>query len=661
MSVFLAVDHVHQVFNLPGGGQYIALKDVSLNIRPGEFISLIGHSGCGKSTLLNLIAGLTQPSSGGIILEGRQVTEPGPDRMVVFQNYSLLPWRTVRQNIALAVDSVLRDRNRTERRTIIEETIDLVGLRAAADKYPHEISGGMKQRVAIARGLAIRPKLLLLDEPFGALDALTRGNLQEQLMRICQESGVTAVMVTHDVDEALLLSDRVVMLTNGPAAQIGQILEVDFPRPRQRLEMMETPHYYELRNELINFLQQQRRAKRRSKAVPTSVPAVATASRQQTVRLGFLPGNDCAPLAIAKELGLFQDVGLEVELQSFLTWESLEDSLRLGQLNGALMMASQPLAMTMGLGGHRPLPIATPLTVSRNGGAIAFSRRYLEAGVRSLEDLRDFLAEHPQRLRLAIPDAIAMPALLLRYWLASIGLDPDRDVELVVMSPYEMVEALKAEEIDGFAAGEMRIALAVQTGAAYVLATDLDIWAGHPEKVLGLPEAWLQANPEAAIALCSALLKAGEICDDPRQRDRIVEVLQRPQYLGSAAGAVLKRYFDFGLGGEPTQILRFNQFHVDQANYPNPLEGTWLLTQLCRWGLTPLPKNRQELLDRVYRRDIYEAAIASVGFPLIAPSQRTFELFDAVPFNPDRPLQYLEQFEIKAPIQVAPIPLATSA
>ena len=659
MSVFLAVDHVHQVFNLPGGGQYIALKDVSLNIRPGEFISLIGHSGCGKSTLLNLIAGLTQPSSGGIILEGRQVTEPGPDRMVVFQNYSLLPWRTVRQNIALAVDSVLSDRNRTERRTIVEETIDLVGLRAAAEKYPHEISGGMKQRVAIARGLAIRPKLLLLDEPFGALDALTRGNLQEQLMRICQESDVTAVMVTHDVDEALLLSDRVVMLTNGPAAQIGQILEVDFPRPRQRLEMMETPHYYDLRNELINFLQQQRRAKRRVKAA--AVPTVAVAPQQQTVRLGFLPGNDCAPLAIAQELGFFQAAGLDVALQSFLTWEALEDSLRLGQLDGALMMASQPLAMTMGLGGHRPLSIATPLTVSRNGGAIAFSRRYLDAGVRSLEDLRDFLTQQPQRLRLAIPEAIAMPALLLRYWLASVGLNPDRDVELVVMSPYEMVEALKAGDIDGFAAGEMRIALAVQSGAAYILATDLDIWAGHPEKVLGFPEAWLDRNPETAIALCSALLQAGELCDDPRQRDRIIEVLQQPQYLGSAAATVLQRYFDFGLGNEPTQVLRFNQFHVDQANYPNPLEGTWLLTQLCRWGLTPLPKNRQELLDRVYRRDIYEAAIAAVGFPPLAPSRRGFELFDAVPFNPDRPLHYLEQFAIKAPIQVAPIPLATSA
>lgn len=659
MSVFLAVDHVHQVFDLPGGGQYIALKDVSLNIRPGEFISLIGHSGCGKSTLLNLIAGLAQPSSGGIILEGRQVTEPGPDRMVVFQNYSLLPWRSVRQNIALAVDSVLRDRNRTERRTIVEETIDLVGLRAAAEKYPHEISGGMKQRVAIARGLAIRPKLLLLDEPFGALDALTRGNLQEQLMRICQESGVTAVMVTHDVDEALLLSDRVVMLTNGPAAQIGQILEVDFPRPRQRLEMMETPHYYDLRNELINFLQQQRRAKRRAKTA-APIPTVA-ALQQKTVRLGFLPGNDCAPLAIAQELGFFQEAGLEVELKSFQTWEAVEDSIRLGQLEGALMMAAQPLAMTMGLGGHRPLPIATPLTVSRNGGAIALSRRYLDAGVRSLEDLCTYLAKTPQRLRLAIPDPIAMPALLLRYWLASAGLNPDQDVELVVMSPYEMVEALKAGEIDGFAAGEMRIALAVQAGAAYVLATDLDIWAGHPEKVLGLPEAWLQANPETAIALCSALLKAGELCDDPRQRDRIVEVLQQPQYLGSAAGTVLQRYFDFGLGDEPTQILRFNQFHVDQANYPNPLEGTWLLTQLCRWGLTPLPKNRQELLDRVYRRDIYEAAIAAVGFPLMAPSQRGFELFDAVPFDPDSPLRYLEQFEIKAPIQVAPIPLATSA
>jgi nitrate/nitrite transport system ATP-binding protein len=255
----VTVDAVTQVFPLDGGGEYVALEHINLDIAEGEFVSLIGHSGCGKSTLLNLLAGLSQASEGGILMNGREVTDPGPDRMVVFQNYSLLPWKTVRQNIALAVNTVMPQASPDERRSIVERNIQAVGLTLAADKFPAELSGGMKQRVAIARALAIRPRLLLLDEPFGALDALTRGNLQQQLMEVCQESGLTAVMVTHDVDEALLLSDRVVMLSNGPAARIGRILEVPLPRPRERLEVMNHPDYYHLRAELIHFLQEQRR------------------------------------------------------------------------------------------------------------------------------------------------------------------------------------------------------------------------------------------------------------------------------------------------------------------------------------------------------------------------------------------------------------------
>ncbi|SBO43813.1 taurine transporter subunit; ATP-binding component of ABC superfamily [Cyanobium sp. NIES-981] len=255
----VTVDAVTQVFPLDGGGHYVALENIDLDIAEGEFVSLIGHSGCGKSTLLNLLAGLNQASKGGILMNGREVSEPGPDRMVVFQNYSLLPWKTVRQNIALAVNAVMAAATPAERRAIVERNIQAVGLTQAADRFPSELSGGMRQRVAIARALAIRPRLLLLDEPFGALDALTRGNLQQQLMQVCQESGLTAVMVTHDVDEALLLSDRVVMLSNGPRARIGRILEVPLPRPRDRLDVMGHPDYYHLRAELIHFLQEQRR------------------------------------------------------------------------------------------------------------------------------------------------------------------------------------------------------------------------------------------------------------------------------------------------------------------------------------------------------------------------------------------------------------------
>ncbi len=271
MSSFVEVDHVSRSFPLADGGEYVALKDIDLKIRQGEFVSLIGHSGCGKSTLLNIIAGMDRPTGGGVILEGRQVTKPGPDRMMVFQNYSLLPWLTVRENIALAVNKVMQNLPAGERKGIVEHHIDMVGLRHAASKKPGELSGGMKQRVAIARALAIRPKLLLLDEPFGALDALTRGNLQERLMEICEENRMTCVMVTHDVDEALLLSDRIVMLTTGPEARIGQILDVPIPRPRHRMEVVNHPSYYALRNEMVYFLNQQKRSKKRKAEKSTAI------------------------------------------------------------------------------------------------------------------------------------------------------------------------------------------------------------------------------------------------------------------------------------------------------------------------------------------------------------------------------------------------------
>ena len=355
MSAYVEIDHVDKIFALPDGGEYIALKNIELKIKQGEFISLIGHSGCGKSTLLNIVAGLDRPTHGGAVLEGREIRQPGPDRMVVFQNYSLLPWKTVRQNIALAVDTALKTLPKGERKGIIEEHIDLVGLRRAADRYPHELSGGMKQRVAIARALAIRPKVLLLDEPFGALDALTRGNLQEQLMQICQDHRVTAIMVTHDVDEALLLSDRVVMLTNGPAAHIGQILDIPIERPRHRLEMVKHPAYYGLRNEIIYFLNQQKRAKKHK--VQPRVAIASNGLEKVNLDLGFIPLTDCAPLAIAQEKGFFKEVGLsEVTLSRESSWKALGQGVREGRLDGATWLRECPSPLPSVLGATRPPP-----------------------------------------------------------------------------------------------------------------------------------------------------------------------------------------------------------------------------------------------------------------------------------------------------------------
>ena len=251
---FVQVEQVGMTFDTKQG-KFVALRDINLTITQGEFISLIGHSGCGKSTLLNLIAGLTLPSSGAMICAGRENPGPGPERAVVFQNHSLLPWLTCFENVHLAVERVFsaaESKARLKERTI--QVLELVGLAHALHKYPGEISGGMKQRVGIARALAMAPKVLLMDEPFGALDALTRARLQDELMRICDATRTTTVMVTHDVDEAVLLSDRIVMMTNGPAATIGEILSVDLPRPRERLALANDAKYMSYRSAVIEFL-----------------------------------------------------------------------------------------------------------------------------------------------------------------------------------------------------------------------------------------------------------------------------------------------------------------------------------------------------------------------------------------------------------------------
>ena len=256
---FLKIDHVDKTF-VRGSATTEVLSDVSLAINRGEYISIIGHSGCGKSTLLNLIAGLTTVTRGAVLLENQEVNAPGPDRAVVFQNHSLLPWLTVYENVRLAVDKVFGStKSKSERHAWTMEKLDLVQMAHAKDKRPSEISGGMKQRVGLARALAMEPKVLLLDEPFGALDALTRAHLQDSVMQIHARLGNTAIMITHDVDEAVLLSDRIVMMTNGPAAHIGEVLEVDLARPRNRIELAADPEYLRCRGAVLRFLYERHR------------------------------------------------------------------------------------------------------------------------------------------------------------------------------------------------------------------------------------------------------------------------------------------------------------------------------------------------------------------------------------------------------------------
>ena len=254
MEKFIELQNLEMVFPTRKG-PFHALRDIHLAVAKGEFVTLIGHSGCGKSTLLNLIAGLTRPASGVLLCAGREISGPSPERAVVFQNHSLLPWLTCYENVYLGVERVYSStENRATLKTRTLAALELVGLSHAAQKRPHEISGGMKQRVGIARALAMEPKVLLMDEPFGALDALTRAHLQDELLKIVAATGSTVVMVTHDVDEAVLLSDRIVMMTNGPAATIGEILKVTLPRPRDRVSLAEDPVYAHARAAVLDFL-----------------------------------------------------------------------------------------------------------------------------------------------------------------------------------------------------------------------------------------------------------------------------------------------------------------------------------------------------------------------------------------------------------------------
>jgi nitrate/nitrite transport system ATP-binding protein len=658
MSVFVEVDHIDKEFPLPNGAKYVALKNIELKIKQGEFVSLIGHSGCGKSTLLNMIAGLDQPTKGGVILEGRQVKNPGPDRMVVFQNYSLLPWLTVRENIALAVNRVLKGKPKGECRSIVEHHIDLVGLRHAADKRPSELSGGMKQRVAIARALAIRPKLLLLDEPFGALDALTRGGLQEKLMEICQESHLTCIMVTHDVDEALLLSDRIVMLTNGPESHIGQILQVPIPRPRHRMEVVNHPSYYALRNEIIYFLNQQKRDKRRKAKQTVSAPASIRTREKAALEIGFIPLTDCAPLVVAQEKGFFQKYGLEVNLNREPSWKAISDGVASGRLDAAQMVAAMPLSMTLGFGLDKPTPTITALVLNRNGNAITLSKKLYQQGVRSLGDLKAVIDQSGQSpLTFGMVHPASMHNLMLRYWLASAGIDPDRDVDLMVIPPAQMVSNLKAGLIDGYCVGEPWNSRAVHEDLGFVVATDLDIWPGHPEKVLGVREEWVNQNPETHIALVKALLEACEYCEDRRNREEILNWLCMPHYVGSEPAYTRPGFidpYDHGTG-EPQLYPRFNQFHINQTNCPARVEGLWILTQLARWGITPFPKNWIEILERVRRVDLYGEAARQLGWPDAEPDRQCFQLFDKMVFDPDDPLGYLHRLTIRREIQIEEI------
>jgi bicarbonate transport system ATP-binding protein len=653
MTTLVDVQEIEKNFPLTDGGNYLALKGIDLQIRKGEFISLIGHSGCGKSTLLNMIAGLDAPTGGAVLIDGETVKRPGPDKMVVFQNYSLLPWLTVRQNIALAVDEVMPGLSRQQRDGIIEDHIAMVGLGHAGDKLPKELSGGMRQRVAIARALAIRPKLLLLDEPFGALDALTRGNLQEKLMQICNEHALTAVMVTHDVDEAVLLSDRIVMLTNGPGSRIGGILEVDIPRPRERMTVVHHPSYYSLRSEIIYFLNRQKRVKQ-WQAKPHKVLA-RHGLEKVNLDLGFVPLAACAPLAVAEAKGLFAKHGLdEVTLVRESSWRGVTDGLLDRTLDAALMPSGMPTWMTAGGHGGDPLPVVTALTLSRNGNGITLARRLADGGVQSVDDYRAWLQSHEREPHtLGIVHPASMHNLLLRYWLAANAIDPDRDVHLQTLPPAQMLADLKDGSIDGFCIGAPWLDRAVAEGHGFTVAGDLAIWRDHPGKVLGVREDWALAYPNTHIALVKALLEACIYCAEPRHWPELSTLLSDRRYLGMKPELIW--FSEASADGNST--VPHHLFFGPGVNRPSRSEHLWIITQLARWAEIPFPRNYVEILERICSVGVYSTAARELGLKDVTYQRGAIELFDGRTFNTDDPISYLNEVSLHRDFSVAEIPI----
>jgi bicarbonate transport system ATP-binding protein len=651
---FVLCKDVEKSFPLSGGNEYLALKGIDLEIKRGEFIALIGHSGCGKSTLLNMIAGLDLPTGGIVTLDGVSIRQPGPDRMVVFQNYSLLPWLSVRDNVALAVDDVLTEKSPKERKEIVEHYIKVVGLSGSIDKLPTEISGGMRQRVAIARALAVQPKLLLLDEPFGVLDALTRGNLQEQLVKICEDNQISALMVTHEVDEAVLMSDRIVMMTNGPGSKIGSILDVDLPRPRKRLEAVKHPSYYQLRSEVIYFLNQQKQVK---KMRAKKVQVVAKHGLEKVnLEVAFVPLTACAPVAIAKEKGFFEKHGLdEVNLVRESTWRGVVDGLTAGYLDAAQMPAGMPIWMTLGGAGSMSVPIVSALTMSRNGNAITICKRFQDQGITTPAQFKQMLRDTPDvKHRMGVVHPSSMHNLLLRYWLAGAGIDPDHDLQLKNIPPAQMVVDLKAGTIDGFCVGDPWNLRAEKEQIGYTIATDLDIWDGHPGKVLGVREDWANAYPNTHIALVKALLEAGRYCADPANAEEIRAILARREYVGTVMD-----YIQLGTERGLARPFAHHLFFGDTVNRPSRTEHLWMMTQMARWEDVPFPRNWVEVMEKTCRVSVFSTAARELGLSDLTYSSGSITLVDGTSFSADDPISYLNSLDIKRDFTMAEVVLET--
>lgn len=706
MNNYLDISHVSISFPTDNGPLNV-LNDVDLQVQQGEFISLIGHSGCGKSTVLNIVAGLLKATKGGVLLEQQEVTEPGPDRAVVFQNHSLMPWLSVYDNVRLAVDQVFKKtKSKKECHDWTLHNLQLVHMAHALDRKPSEISGGMKQRVGIARALAMEPKVLLMDEPFGALDSLTRSHMQDSLMEIQAHLNNTVIMITHDVDEAVLLSDRIIMMTNGPSATIGEILDINLERPRDRLALAEDPKYNHYRAEVVKFLherhqnpaksaeQQQPRKVSRENVIELPIKplpvknSTGSAPEKTRLSLGFVPLTDCAPLVVAKEKGFFSEQGLDVELSRESSWSNIRDKVCAGILDGAQMLAAMPISSV--LEGIRCQPMVTAMSLGLNGNAITVSRelygRMIGTGVDHMDTpqgsakaLKKVIEQDKNAHRAQLTFAIVYPDsshnYLLRYWLADAGIDPDNDVKLRVVPPPQMAHYLRAGMIAGYCVGEPWNSHAVSEGLGRTLLTSYDIWNNHPEKVLGVTRDWAEKNPNTHVAIISALLNATKWLDEAGNRREACELLQNGRYVNAPID-VLERSLTgtiaYSLDEKPQSFPDFNVFSRYAANYPWRSHALWFISQMKRWGHDMDGFEANDIAMSVYQPEVFRQAANRVGY--ITPSQdyktegsnggkwylETYQgdlvmgsdvFMDKRQFDPEKLDEYVQGFEIKHDIQ----------
>ena len=626
MNPFVQIQNVAKTFKT-NKGDYTAVQNINLDVAQGEFVAFIGHSGCGKSTLLNMIAGLYTPTKGSVKVDGREIKAPGSDRAMVFQNYSLLPWMSVSENVFQAVDSVY-EKNITgpEKRALSDKFIEMVGLGKHKNKLPGQLSGGMKQRAAIARAFATKPEVLLLDEPFGALDALTKGALHDELIDIWNESAATGnkqtiFMVTHDIDEAIYLCDRIVVFTNGPAATIGEVIEVPIPRPRDKRSMSQLSIYGEIKARLIELLTVGSLGSHKK----------ARESGSKTVRVGFIPLTDCAPVVMARELELDFKYGFKLEPVKSSSWAAIRDDLITGDIDAAHCLWSLPLSVASGVTQPAGMQLPIAMTMACNGQAITLSNENFPIRFGDLAGLKNAIGLLRERkgepLTFGATYLGGTHGIWLRTLLDKAGVSPD-DYRVITIPPPQMVLNLQSGNLDGFSVGEPWNGLAAQRGAGWTFTTSQDIWPDHPEKALVTSLDFAGGSRETLKALMKAILEACLWLDDPKNLDRAAQKLARPEYVGAAYDVIKGRMTgEYDLGGDAgtrtyaEHKLAFSRGGV--LNAPKISYARWFFEQYAHFGLDVAAGfDAQISASQLVMTDLYAEVVAEMneaGFDLPLP------------------------------------------